>query len=393
MFENTPAQQKKFLFVLLAIIIFGGIVFLFVQKERKAMNINAIAPSVNVNVQERADLHVVSQPEPVTSRSALPVADAPVAEVFTQFSPQDIHKGGVTWQSPEDIGDLRWTDKDVYNGTYDEPDKGTSLGVKYVKVGTVVNGKYSGSEVIVAAFRIFGDGPYASGVPSLSYYLRNGAAVVWLLNADIANGEAKETLVLAEIEKQAKEFPKLNFHIPHQTIDNETRIEELSLYPAKFTGRNERELFVKNAYPGAAFFSATGLKSVFIEPNLGELWMTDNTLKQESSLELNSYMARETVAGKSGYKTVLKKKIYDPVTTGGFFFKRPDGITVSYKLQFDIFDKFDREGVLQAVWNDGTRNKDTFEEYPGGCGSSSYAYDVSGQVKIEQDALPKIPLW
>ncbi|MGB2791569.1 MAG: hypothetical protein WBC29_03380, partial [Candidatus Moraniibacteriota bacterium] len=49
------------------------------------------------------------------------------------------------------------------------------------------------------------------------------------------------------------------------------------------------------------------------------------------------------------------------------------------------FDKFDRDGVLQATWNDGSKNETTYEEYPGGCGAQAYAYDKTGIVDIKKD--------
>lgn len=304
--------------------------------------------------------------------------------VFTEFTPDDISKGQVVWQEPENLGDLGWTDKDVFSGTY-SGDDGSSQGVKYLKVGKVISGKYVDSDIILVASHIIYDGPY-SNAPSLAYYLRRGKEVVFLPHADTRNGAEKNLMMSEPSLADRENRSKLGIYPPNKSLDAETRIIELASYPEEFSGRTDREVFVRNTYAGAAFFTDERLKRAFTHPTLGEVWMADSASKKESKYELNSFLGKKTIVGKTS-TSIRVKQYYDPVVVGGFYVKRPDGIMESYRLKFDIFDQFNREGILQATWNDGTQNTQSYEEYPSGCGLSAYVYDETGTVNLKKELV------
>ena len=344
----------------------------------------------------------VSHTEVEKQNAAAPV-DLPVKptvpepKVFSEFSENDIRKGTVQWQDPLDMGDLGWTDKEVYLGTY-EGDDGYSGGVRYVKVGTVTKGKYAGSDVIVVASWIFSDGYPRNSAPEIMHYLRGASGVVRLPNADVPNGEAGVTPPINSAEASAGDESVKNvmeIKAPDEQVNFETRIEDIAGYGLEFQGENDREVFVRDKYSPEAFFSEHNLKSVFTHPDLGKVWMTVAPVKNDDRTELNSFIDRSTVYdskaetykkdANGNYVYTRKKKYYSPVVVGGFYVKRPDGLMMSYRLKWDIFDKFDRDGMLEATWSDGSRNETSYEEYPSGCGTGSYAYDETGTVSIKND--------
>ena len=321
----------------------------------------------------------------------------PEPKVFSEFTENDIRKGYVRWQDPLDMGDLGWTSKAVYSGTY-EGDDGYSGGVRYVKVGTVTQGKYSGSDVIVVASWIFSDGYPRNSAPEIMHYLRGASGVVRLPNADVPNGEAGVTPPINSAEANAGDESAENvmeIKAPNEQVDFETRIEDIAGYGLEFQGENNREVFVRDKYSPEAFFSEHNLKSVFTHPELGKVWMAVAPVDDDDHTELNSFIDRSAVYdskaktdkkdANGNYIYTRKKKYYSPVVVGGFYIKRSDGIMDSYRLKWDIFDKFDRDGLLEATWSDGSRNETSYEEYPSGCGTGSYAYDETGSVSIKKD--------
>ena len=304
---------------------------------------------------------------------------------FTDFIADDIQKGHVVWQAPENLGDIGWTSPDVYQGTYTGKD-GESNGVHYAKVGTITQGKYANADVlIVFSWFVYAD-DFPNRSPNIEHYLRLPGKTIFLPSADTPNGGRKLAELPVETAPIARE-KKLAFHVPNEVIESNLRFVELAQYPAEFMGDDGRALFARNEYEVTAFFSGTRMKPAFVHPTWGQVWMTDDASQDTPSFELNSYLGVETLASGLKSKTVRVKKYFEPMTTGGIYLKRPDGIAVSYHLKFDIFDTFDRMGILQATWNDGTRNQDTFEEYAGGCGATSYAYDVTSSVDAARDLV------
>ena len=320
-----------------------------------------------------------------------PVAEtAPVEQTktFAGFTQDDIRKGQVTWQTATDLGDLGWTRKDIYTGIYpvdaeQNGDGDSSGGVRYVKVGTVIAGKYVGADIVVVLSWLQLGYPGGSS-PRIQYFLRQSGAVTLLPNADVADGGD-----ISDLDVDAwtgAEYPMnpLFVRAPQETVENMVRIEDIA-YPNEFQGANAREVFVRDNYTEAAFFSESGLKPVFTHPDLGQVWMTDATQKRDGKIVLNQYVSPDYATSTRTGKARMIPEYYDTVVTGGFYLRRPDGTTVAYRLKPDIFDALDRDSLLHATWNDGTRNEANYEEYPGGCGMAGYVYDKTGQVDIAKE--------
>ncbi len=385
-------ETKKALVIVGSVLVIGLFVFAWWRTARTVFFAESrpvvTAPAPLPPVTPPASDAVPSTEVVPESQSVAETAPVEQPKTFTGFTENDIRKGQVTWQeTPEDMGDLGWTSKDVYAGTYDDKKTGAySSGVHYVKVGTVTGGTYAGSDVIVVVSWLYAESYPHDNSPSLSHYLRRGDQMVYLANADVADGEKANTPdTVGEGTDTPVEPSPVEVKAPHETDDYDTRIEDLATYGKEFVGQNERETFIQDEYADRAFFSSERLKPVFVQPQLGQVWMTDPTSKQESRSEFNSYIGRNYTADGKAIKG--KKLYYDPIALGGFYLERPDGILESYRLKLDVFDTFDRSGILQATWNDGTRNGTAYEEYPGGCGLSAYAYDKTGIVDPAKDLV------
>ncbi len=326
----------------------------------------------------------VSDRDTVSERERSGEEASPVTRQFFEFTHTDIRRGQVLWQEPEDLGNLGWTQQDVYDGSYKSAKEGSSGGVRYVRVGTIVeNEKYSGAEVIVVLSWFYGDYPRGNA-PAIGYYLRLGNGdIVFLPYASVPNGE--EIRLDAAIVNFDEESAPLVFRIPNKIIDENTRIEDLASRGDEIQGANSRQVFIREPYAGSAFFSPSGLKLVFDHPQFGQMWMVDATLKRNGNFPLNQYVGSVYSEKSKDYER--QKTFYDPVVSGGFYLRQPDGLVAAYRLKMDIFDVSDRSGILQATWNDGKRNETEYEQYPSGCGSGGYAYDVTGVVDIGRELV------
>ena len=85
------------------------------------------------------------------------------------------------------------------------------------------------------------------------------------------------------------------------------------------------------------------------------------------------------------YKKIYTDKIYGDVfqntEDGGIYLKSPIGIAKVYSLKMDFFDG----NTPQINWDNGVKNQDPFTyKGVGGCGSGSYADDVSSQVSLDE---------
>ncbi len=345
-------------------------------KQRLAVN----SPAIN-NRQQNSQLTLTGGTAPA---QVVPEISEP--KVFGEITKDDIRKGQVKWKTPQELGDLGWTSKEVYQGIYQDQDYGTfSGGVKYVKVGTITGGKYKGADVIVVAYHFYLGGPQGSN-PGISHYLQLGKKVVYLPNAGTADGEqgVDESMLIQWAANTGSDTGALAIKAPNGSIDLSTRIEDLSSYANEIHGANDRQKFVREQYASQAFFSDDGLKPIFNHPELGQIWMMDATTKRVSREELNNYFGFDT---DTNGQSVRKKLNYDPVVVGGFYLRRPDGLFATYRLKLDIFDTSDIQGVLLATWKNGERNTSTYEEYPHGCGVVNYAYDVTGKIDIQKDLV------
>ncbi|MEI6650392.1 MAG: hypothetical protein WCL23_03070 [Candidatus Moraniibacteriota bacterium] len=299
-----------------------------------------------------------------------PTSEIQEPKVFGKITEHDIRKGQVEWQEPKNLGNLKWWGDTVSEDQYSVNNGSTSYRDKYVKVGTVKKGKYSGAEIIKH---------------DATYFLSLKGKIVLLLN--VATRDGGQANVYTKDEQGAIHYgfyDEILIMAPNETIDDETRIEDLAEYPAEIKTSNSRVTLVRSESMYSqpeAFFTDAGLKPVFDHPELGQVWMADATKKRVSREELNSYM------GTDENHPTLTKLYIDPVVDGGFYLKGPDGSFETYRLKLDVFDTFDRAGVLLATWKNGEKNTASYEEYPSGCGLGAYAYDMTGKVDIEKDLV------
>ncbi len=328
-------------------------------KQRLAVN----SPAIN-NRQQNSQLTLTGGTAPA---QVVPEISEP--KVFGKITKDDIRKGQVEWQEPKDLGNLKWWGDTVSEDQYSVNNGSTSNKDKYVKVGTVKKGKYSGAEIIKHDTAIF-----------LS--LKGKIVLLW----NVATRDGGQSLVYTKDEQCAIHYGHDQIFImaPNETVDDETRIEDLAEYPAEIKTSNSRVTLVHSdsmySQP-EAFFTDAGLKPVFDHPELGQVWMADATKKRVSREELNSYMGTDV-----NHPTLTKLYI-DPVVDGGFYLKGPDGSFKTYRLKLDVFDTFDQAGVLLATWKNGEKNTASYEEYPSGCGLGAYAYDMTGKVDIQKDLV------
>ena len=391
-------KEKYFLGIsLLAVfvagILIGGIVFVVLRDQNGKSNANKFQTETGAvnkktsadNSLKRKDKSDLKAPSDNISKKASSKSDedkflASFKQHTLYISPENeiIFKGDVRWQKPEILKDLGLTDKRIYNGCvynnnnshsvinpeYVCPDefKGESQGVQYIKVGKIIKGKFKDYDVIILKTGYI-DGP---GWYDWVTMLKKDKKVTFLLqNKDVRAGILGNYFNKGDYEVNALsgvKFEELNF--PDVMRDDKTGAA-----------------FVRDKYT-QAFFDNTNLKVAFQHPIYGTVWMTNPINYKETKSELNSYMGYD-------YKNKkIIKKYNDIFGRNGFYIRMPNGLTVAYKLRLDIFDKVERSGILQAIWNDGSKNVNYYEENPSGCGSGSYVYNETGEVDIKKDLVP-----
>lgn len=312
-----------------------------------------------------------------TDPSAAETVDTAI-DIIIDTTKYVIEKGSIKWQKPKDMGDLGLTSKRVYAGGMIDDNTGMhSGGVRYLKVGDVVEGHYAGAEVIDIFSWIF-ESPSA-------YY---GPDILRILKFN------KEFIFLAKnIDKISNEFIKDNFFAGNSAkkINDGIVIEEL-LYPETLKGRNNRENFSRNEYDNA-FFTTAKLRPIFVHLIYGQAWITDiekavNT--GPTPVEFNSHSGENFNYESDVWEVSKKKEYVDIFGRGGVYFQAPDGTAVSYKFIPDIF-KEERYGfyssILNATWNDGQRNDKGFEQNPRSCGGGDYVYDETLKINSNTDLV------
>lgn len=358
---------KRVIEVILVIIsvgtVFYGAYFLGHREAEKKYEEERRQAAAEKDILEDASSKSVDEIVPV---EASITEEEPVSE-------EDIlKKGDIAWQKPEILGDLGLTDKKYYNGCKaQECGEGNdyySNGIKYVKSGQVTRGKYQGYDFIVVASEVF-EGP--GGSPNLFRLLKKDSSYIFLSRKGYGMDEYLIDLVRSVFSQggSQKEF------------NNKIQVEEL-IYPEELYGLDERQRFLRDPYTDS-FFNEAKLKKVFINEKYGQVWMTDSSKAQDkthSAFELNSYF--------SSYGN--QKEYHDIFDRGGFYLNAPDGTAVTYKMKMDIFEKTDpdeRYSILNARWNDGSKNTKEYEKNPSGCGSGDYVYDETLNINPQNDLI------
>ena len=354
-------MKKNIIGTILVIISVGGLFYsAYFFGRKNAEERYAQEAQKNVAPVEQKKLDNISD-----NSQNVPAADAEPVDMASDV----IKKGYINWIEPKDLGDLGMTKKTFYKGCMTEDcggDTASSLGVRYIKSGEVVKGKYQGYDFIVISSGI-AEGP--SNSPDFFRVLKKGNDAIFLTSARYGFEEYFNDFLKTY-------YSKGSFKI---AFSDKTDVEDLD-YPDELYGTNDRQRFTKDPY-GKAFFIDAKLKKVFVNGKYGQVWMTDEAKLgdgEATPFELNSF------------NNVFNSKVkgyYDIFGRYGFYMKSPDGTAVAYKLKLDIFDVQDRVGTLDAVWNDGKKNDVQYEENPSSCGGGEYVYDETLKMNPQTDLV------
>ena len=286
-----------------------------------------------------------------------------------------IFKEDVEWESPKDLGDLGLTSEKMYKGCVErgvsgveelylcpKEMKGSSSGVKYIRVGRIRKGRFRDREILIIK-----TGFEESLIDDdLVMALRKGSDIIFLLEGNNAKYLAK---ILGKYFDQGGYKIWAMSGIYFEDLDAPRVIRD------KKTGAK----FVKDKY-AKLFFDKTNLQVAFQHPLYGTIWMTKPGIElQPAHFELNSKIDYDPKNKK------LIKKYSDIFQRGGFYLKLPNGLAVAYKLIPDIVGTQERAAILDVTWNGGIKNDVAYEWYPSGCGGSLYIYDETGKFNLDKD--------
>ncbi len=296
--------------------------------------------------------------------SQVEIEKIPIRDTGTE---ELIKKDYIRWQNPEILGDLGMTTKEVYEGK-----ESLSGGVRYVKVGKVVDGGYEGADLIViSSFVLEGMSGW-----ELIRVLKMGPLVIFLSNHMSQEGDYLNEYISKYFSQGSLE----------KVISKNIVIEELR-FPEKLQGANSRQLFSKDQHAPMNFFDNSQLKKAFVHSKYGQVWMT-NQLKarsndEEIGIELNSFDYNDGTG---------EKYINGAFNRGGFYLRAPDGTTVVYKFIPDIFedsenDSLDRVRNIEISKEDGSKEIIGYEVEASGCGSSKYVYDETYKTSVTRDLV------
>ncbi len=291
-------------------------------------------------------------------------------EIKTIYVSEVIKEGWIEWQEPERLENLGLTTLDTYQGAKEiSGSEGYfSRGVRYFKVGEIIQGNFAGSDLLLFQSFIQEGSDF-----SLDFHrvIRNDRGEFIFLLGYHGGGVEREW-EQSHLEQVIKRYFSQKDELTFKSY--RVKIEELS-YPVKLvidSGRQELEMDSSEQ----AFFSGAKLKEALMHPQWGQIWITDSAefkvdLDPEKE-ELNSYLTRNK-------KGEVQKKYVDIFGAGGLYIKAPDGTTITYKLNLEGL--FDSSGVLEATWNDGLINERSYKYRPEECEDSRlFVYDWSQEV-------------
>jgi hypothetical protein len=291
-------------------------------------------------------------------------------EIKTVYVSEIIKKGWIEWQDPKQLENLGLTTEEVYRGTEGVSDVAGvfSGGVKYFKVGEIIQGNFAGSDLLLIQSFI----QEGSGF-NMDFHrvIRNDRGEFIFLLGYHGGGVEREW-EQSNLEQMIKRYfsQKENSTFKSYRI----KIEELS-YPVKIAisgGWQELEMDSSRQ----AFFSKTKLKRVFKHPQWGQVWITNSgefrVDPSSEKNELNSYSNKSR-------KQKDQRAHIDIFGAGGLYIKAPDGTAVTYRLNLDHL--LDSRGVLQATWSNGQLNEGVYRYQPADCKDSGlFVYDWSQKV-------------
>lgn len=255
-----------------------------------------------------------------------------------------VQNGDVVWEaSPEELNDLGII-KRGQNGPNGE--EATLVSVRYYKVGSFVEEKYKGGDLI----SLYAGCDGICMQDDLFRFVRMGS---------------KFTLL-----KKHSTSLEMNPYVDATKFDVDETYEIKSLLlPNEIYGPGTRQI-LKTASFGAfglsysdEFFNVGNLRKVFTNPAVGDVYTTRTW-------------------------SILRPENMTIFDRNGFYVRGPDGTTQIYELKIDFLN----DDIPNITWEDGTKNNDLYFYYDrGGCGSTNYAAVMSNTfdpMDVNRDLKP-----
>ena len=278
----------------------------------------------------------------------------PDVEVAPDSESKVISNGDITWNQPEDMGDL---------GYFKNNGGGNCAGEStYYHVANVTGGLYAGYEMYTVegyagcemmmgdfVFRMLLNEADADDAIFFKGYERFSQWEVDVLK-DYIGGESNKRIIDG------------NIIVEDLVFEEELQHGGVVIWEREYTGN----MFYPKSYDMLikAFDTAQGV-----------VWVTNRA-------------SADAVFANKKNKSEQDYKVYDVFNSNAFFLRAPDGTAVRYKLKFDFIpekDKGVRFSKLPIIWNGGEKNSKEYELSPVGCGTVAFAYDFTNKVKIESD--------
>jgi len=199
----------------------------------------------------------------------------------------------------------------------------------FYDVGVFQSGQYKGDKLIVGSIAC--DGPCPPTVLKMA-----------------ATPDRKSIVVLKKYSDPMDNLDLTVVDATKFTVDSSTTISDLET-PESISGPATGQQLVKASLgafrSGYNIFNVTGLKFVFHDPKVGDVYTTPD---DPSSVDgfFQSY---------------------------GYYVKMPDWGTLIYQYVPNFISQ-DKNNIPQVTWSNGTQNADAFNSvHPSGCGASDYA--------------------
>lgn len=297
------------------------------QKNELSMEVNILQNQITALQKQMSDLQGPKTQIPKPSPE-LPT-DTPVnpPEELEKEPPIVKISGEIMWNLPQEIPSLKFFKESGYRED----------GAKYYKVGEFTGGYPKKGDVILVSAWYEGPAFY----PGFYRFVKD-----------------EETGEIILLEKYSDElYQEDGLDRERFSIDKTYTIPSLE-FPDTLSGSELRQI-LKLDKGVNEFFKLQGLKKVFADKNLGDVYTTDGY-----PLSFSNIFSRH-----------------------GFYIKAPDGTVVIYSLEIDFIGE---DMVPEITWDDGTKNTDEYVSTDlTGCGSSNYISVISKEdVDWSKDLKP-----
>lgn len=319
---------------------------------------------------------ISSSEKPLENQSSESAYQSPVEKKVEHFSWLNevaiIKEDEIDWQKPSDLGDLGLTEKEFYLAEYESVAKKnlifdeygiSSYGIRYVKVGEINSGKYSGADLINVSAMIF-EGP--GNEATFFRMIKNNDEAILLVSdlSDYYQGMIEKVFNKGELKRSFNSGIVIESLIPPQEIYDKESGAKL----------------IKKSYSGV-YFDNRKLEEAFVDNDYGKIWITDSSMiDNDDSIGINLNKFKSPASGEEYFVDIFGR--------GGFYLELPDGTAVAYDLELDILKEKEDEMFGESIkgsWNNGAENVEKFEIRPAGCGSQDYVYDKTESVDLKED--------